>query len=862
MARAAIAALVFLLLCFVWVVDHVEAAATLSQGESLTGNRVLVSANGEFQAGFFTPTGGDPGKVYFGVTYAKSTELTLPWVGNRDAPVSAASAYSATVTGSGELQVLEGQRVVWRTGTDAPSPRGNHTLTIGDDGNLRVTGSDSADTDAVWESFDHPADTFMPGMRIALDQRNGAFNRTLFTSWRSAGDPAPGNFTLGLDPSAQLYIWQSQGSKNSTYWRSGQWAGNNFVGIPWRALYIYGFKLTGDPRQSGGYMFYDFAPFNASLFRFVLQPNGTETCYMLLATGSWEMVWSQPTIPCHEYNRCGANAQCAAGDDGQAICSCLKGFEPKSESEYSSGNWTRGCVRSTPLTCSQRNTTAGAGAGDDTFAELQGVKLPDFALWGSTVGDATACRQACLANCSCGAYSYGTNSCLLWGQQLVDIYHFPTGEGGYSLYIKVPPSVLETSSERGRWTTVIVVVVIVVVIVLAACGLLTWKCRRRIKEKFGIGGRQKPELLLLRPVREAKRDFSGPKQAEHEESDESKNCELPLFAFEVLATATDNFSDKNKLGEGGFGHVYKGSLPGGEEIAVKRLSRTSGQGLEEFKNEVILIAKLQHRNLVRLLGCCIECEEKILVYEYMPNKSLDAFLFDPARRGLLDWKTRFHIIEGIARGLLYLHRDSRLRVVHRDLKASNILLDDDMNPKISDFGMARIFGGDQNQVNTNRVVGTLGYMSPEYAMEGLFSVRSDVYSFGILILEIITGQKNSSFHHMEGSLNIVGYAWQLWNGDMGEQLIDPAIRGTCSPREALRCIHMALLCVQDHAHDRPDIPYVVLTLGSDSSVLPMPRPPTFTLQCTSSSSGRDMYNREKEESFSANDLTVTTLQGR
>ncbi|CAN6453298.1 unnamed protein product [Victoria cruziana] len=182
---------------------------------------------------------------------------------------------------------------------------------------------------------------------------------------------------------------------------------------------------------------------------------------------------------------------------------------------------------------------------------------------------------------------------------------------------------------------------------------------------------------------------------------------LPLLDLATITTATNGFSLENKLGEGGFGPVYRGKLSGGQEIAVKRLSRNSGQGAQEFMNEAGLIAKLQHRNLVKLVGCCVEENEKILVYEYMPNKSLDAFLFDETLARQLDWESRYTIVMGIARGLLYLHQDSRLRVVHRDLKASNILLDAAMNPKISDFGIARIFGGDQTQeINTRRVVGT------------------------------------------------------------------------------------------------------------------------------------------------------------
>ncbi|KAJ4981134.1 hypothetical protein NE237_031971 [Protea cynaroides] len=357
------------------------------------------------------------------------------------------------------------------------------------------------------------------------------------------------------------------------------------------------------------------------------------------------------------------------------------------------------------------------------------------------------------------------------------------------------------------------------------------------------------------------------KENETEKADDGVSL---LFDLRTLEVATGGFSDTNKIGQGGCGTVYKGKLLNGHEIAVKRLSRSSPQSLEEMRTEILLVAKLQHRNLVRLLGYCLEKQEKLLIYEYMPNISLDNYLFHPAKRMLLDWERRHKIIVGIARGLLYLHQDSQLRIIHRDMKASNVLLDEEMNPKISDFGLARLFPGDQSQEQTNRVAGTYGYMAPEYAIHGRFSTKSDVYAFGVLVLEIVTGQKNSTFFESNRDTNLLSFIWRHWTNGTAIELLDRTVRQPCPRNEVLRCIHLGLLCVQENPTDRPTMSTVVVMLTSYSISLSVPSRPAFFLWNTTeldelarnSNASESEGSTTESQAYTNNDVTLSEFEPR
>ncbi|KAG6655114.1 putative receptor-like protein kinase At4g00960 [Carya illinoinensis] len=325
---------------------------------------------------------------------------------------------------------------------------------------------------------------------------------------------------------------------------------------------------------------------------------------------------------------------------------------------------------------------------------------------------------------------------------------------------------------------------------------------------------------LIKPFK-----FNSSKDRKNEEDLERiARQEQKLFPYETLLAATKEFHPTHKLGQGGFGPVYKGKLNDGREIAVKKLSQSSNQGMKEFMNEAKLLARVQHRNVVNLLGYCVHGEEKLLVYEYVSNESLDKFIFKSNKKVELDWKRRFDIIAGIARGLLYLHEDSHNCIIHRDIKASNVLLDDKWVPKIADFGMARLFPEDETHVNT-RVAGTNGYMAPEYVMHGNLSVKADVFSFGVLVLELISGQRNNSLNLNVDAQNLLDWAYKLYKKGRSLELMDPTLASSAATEQVAMCIQLGLLCTQGDPQLRPNMRRVVVSLSKKHGNLEEPSRP-------------------------------------
>lgn len=771
-----------------------QSSDQLTQANPLSPGDVLISKDGAFALGFFS-AGNYNKSLYVGIWYNKVPEHTVVWVANRDSPVIAPSRAKLAITGKPELGLSDSQgRIRWTTTNSAAAGGADAFAVLLNSGNF-VLQTPTGET--IWQSFDYPTDTLLPTMRLLLNHKGQVPTRII--SWKSPDDPSTGNFSYGIDPNwnLQFFTWYGtlpysrSNALNDASMSSGMYLSNG-ASIVYQAIVDTGNRLYYIYTVSEG------SPYT----RIWLDYTGKmRTQSWNSNTSSWMLVFERPHSSCDLYAQCGPFGYCDSTGD-VPTCRCPEGFEP-----IDGVNYSRGCRRKEALRCGK----------EDSFVTLPAMKVPDKFLYLRN-RSFDQCAAECSRNCSCVAYAYDTLSlgdsngdtsrCLVWTGDLIDM---EKASFHGNLYLRIAGSPVKKKKKSHLTKILLPIIAFVLPLTFTA---LVWTCKRR-------GRRQKKKVqkrVMLEYLRSP--DEMG-----------DKNIEFPFISFEDIAAATDHFSDSNMLGKGGFGKVYKGVLGGTKEVAVKRLSKGSVQGMEEFKNEAVLIAKLQHKNLVKLIGCCIYEDERLLVYEYLPNKSLDYFLFDSSKKSVLQWTTRFKIIQGVARGIMYLHQDSRLTIIHRDLKTSNILLDKEMSPKISDFGMARIFFGKQLQANTNRVVGTYGYMAPEYAMEGSFSVKSDTYSFGVILLEIVSGLKISSPHLLMDFPNLIAYAWNLWKDGKSEQMVDSfVVESNCPLDEVSRCVQIGLLCVQDDPGSRPVMAVVVFMLENRTTPLPTPKQPSYFAQ--------------------------------
>ncbi|KAL0300452.1 UNVERIFIED_CONTAM: G-type lectin S-receptor-like serine/threonine-protein kinase [Sesamum angustifolium] len=795
--RTSVTALLFLILLHC-LASQVTSLDTLIQGDELNSSSRLVSANRVFTLGFYTPE--NTNNSYVAVWYTDGLYYPV-WIGNREKPVFTNSTPVLAIDSTGKLIIKHGggESIELYAGE---SNKNVSACTLLDTGNFVARGvsPNGSAGEVLWQSFDHPTDTLLPGMKLGVNHRTGrnwALSSCLFIRRRG------------------VVYWTSGGLKDEWgYLRVKKFENGDFV--PDASNWNYNFSSA----KNGDEEYFTYSLINDPVFT----PDTRKVI------SGWRLDYQGDIF---DNDR-----------PGVVLASSCYGYKAKVSAA------SKGCALWKQPKCRNNRETFVWRSGNFRPVNEQFVRAVYDSNSSLSLSD---CREICWDDCECAAYNdYGTGGCMYWRGKNLEFEQSLDGSA-------VKKYVLTASSSKGKKKHILIIVVVLGTIVLLIVGIALFFMRKIRQGK--MEEEQLRELLKL----------DGYTETYELENGGGKNHDLRLFTYASIQSATNNFSANSKLGEGGFGPVYKGKTPEGQDIAVKLLSRQSGQGLLEFKTELILISKLQHVNLVKLLGFCIHGDDKMIIYDYMPNKSLDFFLFTESllsqlsycqkiipKQEPLNWQQRFNIIEGIAQGLLYLHKYSRLKIIHRDLKPSNILLDKDMNPKISDFGLARIFKQNTNEANTNRRVGTYGYMAPEYAMHGIFSVKSDVYSFGVLVLEIVGGQKNNSFHQIEGPLNLVEYVWELWRNDCAIEFMDPKLKTSCIIDQLKRCIHIGLLCVENHAVDRPSIEDVISMLKNETTNLPMPKNPAFIT--------RNANLEEVEEStsrkFSANQVTISDIEGR
>ncbi|XP_024047175.1 G-type lectin S-receptor-like serine/threonine-protein kinase At2g19130 [Citrus clementina] len=717
--------------------SHVSFGAdTVSANQSLSGDQTIVSKGGVFAFGFFNP--------------APDGNLVL---------------------------FNESQLPIWSTNLTATSRRSVEAVLL-DEGNLVLRDLSNNLSKPLWQSFDHPAHTWIPGMKLTFNKRNNVSQ--LITSWKNKENPAPGLFSLERAPDGSnqyVMLW----NRSEQYWSSGPWDENAkiFSMVPeMNQNYIYNFSYVSNENES--YFTYNVKDSTYTSRAFMdVSGQDKQMNWLPLPTNSWFLFWSQPRQQCEVYALCGQFSTC--NQQTERFCSCLKGFQQKSVSDWNLEDYSGGCVRKTPLQC---ENISPANRKSDQFFQYSNMKLPKHPQ-SVAVGGIRECETHCMNNCSCTAYAYKDNACSIWVGSFVGLQQLQGG--GDIIYIKLAASEFESPKNKKG---VVIGGVVGSVAVVALIGLIM----------LVYLGRRKTATVTTKTVEGS----------------------LVAFAYKDLQTATKNFS--KKLGGGGFGSVFKGVFPNSSLIAVKKLESLS-QGEKQFRTEVRTIGNIQHVNLVRLLGFCSEGTSRLLVYDFMPNGSLDSHLFTEKDSAFLDWKTRYQIALGTARGLAYLHEKCRDCIIHCDIKPENILLDAEFCPKVSDFGLAKLVGREFSRVLTT-MRGTRGYLAPEWISGVAITAKADVYSYGMMLFEFVSGRRNSQ-ESEDGKVKFFP-SWaakQIVEGSNLISLLDPRLEGNADEVELARLCKVACWCIQDDETHRPSMGQVVQILEGvlDVTLPPIPR---------------------------------------
>ncbi|KAL4575770.1 hypothetical protein LXL04_011856 [Taraxacum kok-saghyz] len=813
------------------------------------GNRIWESANSTFGFGFAQAldddSGSQDGQYKLGIWFTNLPgDRTLAWSAYLNAPVTKNAILELDTTGN--LVLTDGRTTAWTSNT---TNAGVESAELLDNGNLVLYTSNQ---EIAWQSFSHPSDTLLPGQPLTISveltssripTRGGGYY-----TLKILQQPTSLSLALTYNLPADPYNLSMEAQSNYSYWATPEFSnvtgdvlavlgqagsfGVVYGGDSSGAVYVY----KNDNDKGGLSSATNRTERPAVLRRLILETNGNLRLYRwdddVNGSRQWVPEWAAVSNPCDIAGACGNGICNLDRSKTNASCDCLPGSSTNGDDFRCTLNssFTGNC-RATHYQNSSNSQFKIQTVNQTNYYFIESAVIANY----SDIPTVSKCGDACLSDCDCVASVYGLNqeTPYCWVLRSLEFGGFE--DSGSTMFVKVQSN----GSARGQRTEdsgmsnstrTKVLVVPITVSMLVLVGLLTCLLYIYVHKKRGLKRALMNSIIV-----------SG---APHN------------FNFRSLQNSTNHFSEL--LGTGGFGSVYKGSLGDGTLIAVKKLDKMLPHGEREFVTEVNTIGSMHHMNLVRLCGYCSEGSQRLLVYEFMKNGSLDKWLFPSrkTRERLLEWPTRFQIAVGTAQGIAYFHEQCRNRIIHCDIKPENILLDENFCPKVSDFGLAKLMGREHSQVVT-MVRGTRGYLAPEWISNRPVTVKADVYSYGMLLLEIVGGRRNLDMSFDADNFFFPGWAFKEMRNGEAMKVADRRLEGAVEEEELLRALKVGFWCIQDDVNMRPSMSEVVMML-EDSVEVNEPPMPQSVLELIEE--GLDhVYRAMKREFNQFSSFTVTNM---